>query len=258
MKPVPHKRRIWVTGATSGIGQALALKLAANGHSVIASGRNADALEELAGVRGITAKAVDVSNAESLKNAQKAIAQQFGALDTVVVNAGVCEYLQNLPADMEMWERIYSTNLKGAIATIDCALPLLAASEFRGQVVGVVSQVIFAPFSQAEFYGASKAALDYYLKSLAIDLKQKQIDVARIYPGFVKTPLTDKNHFDMPFIVSAEDAANTMTHAIEDRKTECIFPKRLYYVLKTSQWFPSFWTRKFSQQSRVALALSDA
>lgn len=125
------------------------------------------------------------------------------------------------------------------------ALPLLHKSPKRGHIVGIVSQVVSAPFAQAEAYGASKAALSYFLDSLRIDLADS-IDVTSVYPGFVKTPLTDKNHFAMPFIMPADEAAARIVEHIEERPNHYIFPKRLHWMLKISKVFPGVWQKVVS------------
>ena len=253
MKPIAKQQRIWVTGATSGIGEALSHELASCGHTVIATGRNQDALNLLGHYDNIHTYALDITDTDALTTFSKHVEEKWGAIDTAVVNAGICEYVKDLPSDPAMWQRVYEPNLLGAMQTIDTALTLMAKSDYRGQIVGVLSQVIFAPFSQAEFYGATKAALDYYLKALRIDVKKSEIDICAIYPGFVATPLTDRNPFDMPFIVSAQDAARKMATAMSKRKRQYIFPKQLYYVLKVSQIFPGLWDKMFADKSRIEL-----
>ena len=240
---------IWITGASSGIGQQLAIKLASAGNTVIISARNQKTLKAMAQQNSNMVPLVfDVSDRDSLPT----VAQQLTAisehLDRVIINAGNCEYL-DLDLDQPDWsmmERIININFLGAVNTVELALPLLKKSQLRPQIVGVVSLATALPFARAEAYGASKAALQYFLDSLRVDLIAEAIDVTVINPGFVKTPLTDKNGFDMPFIMSSEQAAQRMITAINKRPYEYNFPKRLYYLLKLLSWMPRFWAKNLS------------
>lgn len=239
---------IWITGASSGLGLQLVLDYLDRGYRVIASSRNIESNQRLLKEAHCFLLAVDISSKESLAHAQDVILDQFGFLDKLIVNAGTCEYATSLPYDLSMWERIYQTNLWGAIATINTALPLLKKSRQKPQIVGIGSMAFFAPFSKAAFYGASKAGLDYFLKALQVDLYPHNIDVSIIHPGFIKTPLTDKNTFSMPFILSVEKASALVVDAIESRKKYFYFPKRLRYILRLSQLFPSLWIEKVAEK----------
>jgi short-subunit dehydrogenase len=108
----------------------------------------------------------------------------------------------------------------------------------------VGSSAAYLPLSRAEAYGASKAAIEYMIRTLRIDLYQEQIDVSLVCPGFVKTPLTDRNDFSMPFRLSVEDASRRIRRGIEKRQLEIHFPKRFTYILKALSLLPeSLWLR---------------
>jgi NAD(P)-dependent dehydrogenase (short-subunit alcohol dehydrogenase family) len=239
---------IWVTGASTGIGRELCIKLARDGHRVIASARNQAALDELAAQHsGIEALAVDVTEADAAATLAEQLSAIVPYLDRVIVNAGRCEYLRFPKPDWQMVDRVMAVNLHGASRTVAAALPLLRArpAERNGNahIVGVVSQVIFAPFARAEAYGASKAALAYLLDSLRIDLQPENIDVTAIHPGFVTTPMTAQNDFPMPFVMSAERAVARMVPAIWRRPRHYAFPKRLSALLFISKLIPKLWDR---------------
>ena len=119
-------------------------------------------------------------------------------------------------------------------------MPLLKKSS-HPHLVGVSSQAVQAAFPQAEAYGASKAAVRYFLSSLRMDLKQFNIDVTCLLPGFVDTPLTQKNTFSMPFLMSSDDAAKRMFKALASRPFEFAFPKRLSAMLWAGRHFPKLW-----------------
>ncbi len=228
---------IWITGASSGIGKAAAELYSKAGYKVIASSRHITGFDE---DRNIEAMEVDVIDGQSLAAAAEKIRQNWGLIDKCIVNAGVCEYVDILPIEPDLSGKVMETNFTGAVNTVNAVIPILKPG---GQIIAVSSQVVFAPFSRSEVYGASKAALDYFFKSLRIDLKDSLIDVTIIYPGFVKTPLTDKNDFPMPFIVSCEQMVEKMFTAIEQRKRQLIYPKPLYYFLTLSKICPVLWEK---------------
>jgi len=114
--------------------------------------------------------------------------------------------------------------------------------------VGVSSQAVQAAFPRAEAYGASKAAIRYFLSSLRMDLKPFNVDVTCVLPGFVDTPLTQKNDFPMPFLMSPDDAAKRMFEALASRPYEFAFPKRLTAMLWIGRHFPKLWLSKLASK----------
>ncbi|WP_049722888.1 SDR family NAD(P)-dependent oxidoreductase [Gilvimarinus polysaccharolyticus] len=242
----------WITGASSGLGKALALQLAQQGHWVIASARSPQGLAQLAsdnsGPGRILTVVLDVTDRGSLLAASELINIKLGRIDRLIANAGSCEYLDFPHPDWSAIERVFAVNFNGAVATIEAALPLLRSNLRRGHIVGVVSQVVNAPFTRAEAYGASKAALSYFLSSLRLDLAH-EIDVTAIYPGFVATPLTAQNDFSMPFLMNADDAATRMARAINKRAISLSFPRRLSASLWLARRLPSLWRRAMIKQN---------
>lgn len=233
---------IWVTGASSGIGRELALQLARAGARVIASARNTDALSALSELHpNIQTLRFDVTDSSALDAVGEQLEKLTPSLDRLVLNAGGCEYLDLEQPDWDMMRRIMAVNFFGAVNTLAIAMPLLERSHHRGHIVGVVSLATAAPFTRAEAYGASKAALQYFLDSLRVDLRARQMDVTVINPGFVKTPLTDKNDFPMPFLVKVETAAQKMLHAIARRRRQYDFPLRLSWLLKLLSAHRGLW-----------------
>jgi len=234
---------IWLTGASTGIGRSLAVELAGRGHTVIASARGAKALEALAKeYPTIKPLPFDVTDREKLDEVRNALQNISPYLDRVILNAGTCEYLDTDAPDWRMMERVMNVNFFGTVNSLEVAMPLLRQRpQGNAHIVGVVSQAAFVPFPRAQAYGSSKAAMQYFLDSLRVDLVKDNIDVTVINPGFVKTPLTDKNDFDMPFLVTADVAAKRMADAIARRPTQYDFPSRLKYLLKTLGFFSGFW-----------------
>ncbi len=233
-------RRVWVTGASSGIGEALALDLAEHGARVVVSGRDAGRLAGIASACGGDSFALsfDVASRESSLDAASEIRQRYGGLDTVVLNAGICEYV-DLPAfDARLFERVMRVNFIGMVNGIEAALPLLRHG-VAPHLAGMSSTVAYTGLPRAEAYGASKAAIRYLLQSLRVDLKPSGIDVSIICPGFVKTPLTDLNDFPMPMRVSVEAAAAAIRRGLERRHHEIAFPSAFAFMLKALSLLPS-------------------
>lgn len=228
-----------VTGASSGLGRALALKLAAAGHWVVACARNQGALWQLAEepqAQGrILPVVLDITQPAHIAAAVAMVQQRFARLDTLVLNAGTCEYVDAAAPDLAMFERVMQLNFHAQVAMVAAFQPLLQQSA-QPQVAFVSSLAHLFPFSRNQAYGASKAALSYYADSLRVDLPW--LHVLLIEPGFVDTPLTAQNNFDMPFLLTADDAAARMTTAITQRQLRCRFPRRLVASLNLLRLLP--------------------
>ncbi len=234
---------IWVTGASSGIGQELARQLASAGNSVIASARNPVPLERMAQTfPNIQPLIFDVADDMSIATTREKLNAITDHLDRVILNAGTCEYLDIHAPDWSLIGKMCAVNCAGMANTLAASLELLKNAK-SPHVIGVSSQVVNAPFPRAEAYGASKAAATYLLDSLRMDLKQFNVDVSILFPGFVDTPLTRRNDFPMPFLMSADVAAARMIRHIEKRPFHYAFPRRLGVVLWFARSMPSLWLR---------------
>ena len=240
---------IWVTGASSGLGRSLVLALAAQGHRVIASARNQESLATLEKLdSSIFALPCDITDKNSLKAAQFKITSCFTGLDQVILNAGNCEYMDFPEPDWGVVERVMEVNYFGTINSLQMALPLLRKSiKARPHIVVIASQVTNAPFAKSEAYGASKAALQYFFSSLRVDLAPENIDVSVVNPGFVDTPLTRKNNFEMPFLMDVDDAARRIIKNIASRPRVYSFPRRLWALLFVSRLMPGTWQKMISR-----------
>ncbi len=229
---------ILITGATSGIGKQLAIDYQAEGHQVWALGRNEEILTELA-KKGLHVGRVDLTNRrESL--------DWFGSLksiDLAVLNAGTCEYIDMPDFDSDKVIRVMRSNVESMAISIEGVLPALRAG-VSPHLVGVGSSAAYVPLPRAEAYGGSKAAVAYMLETLRIELVRENIDVSLVCPGFVKTPLTDRNDFPMPFRISTEEASRVIRQGIAARKKEIHFPKRFTLLLKIMAVLPTaLWLR---------------
>ncbi|MEJ6474688.1 SDR family NAD(P)-dependent oxidoreductase [Pseudoalteromonas piscicida] len=226
--------RVLITGATSGIGKGLAQYYAKQSNEVIACGRNTEILNELTEQVGANTKAFDLTKRDQIE-------QHFADiddLDLVVLNAGGCEYIDNPNEfDGHLFERIMNINLISIGHCLDVLLPKIKDG---GQLCIISSSSAFLPLPRAEAYGASKAAVSYLARTLTATLKG--IDVTLVHPGFVETPLTDKNDFPMPCIVSVDDAVAYITKGIDKRSKEVHFPRRFTLFLKFLRLLPfSLW-----------------
>ncbi|GHE22634.1 SDR family NAD(P)-dependent oxidoreductase [Halomonas urumqiensis] len=236
------KQRIWLTGATSGIGRALALRLLDQGHQVALSARSEEALETLAAGRdNALILPLDVADREAVRCCGDTLAERFGSLDLAILNAGTCEYLDAGHFDVDLVERVFAPNFFGTLYCVDAALPLLRQARGEGRkplLAATSSASAYLAFPRAEAYGASKAALSYFLESLRLDLHGEGIAISLIHPGFVKTPLTDRNDFAMPMRVTAEQAADAILSGLAKRRLDIHFPRRFTLLVKLAGILP--------------------
>lgn len=240
-----NQKVIWVTGASSGLGRSTALQLANKGALVIASARSQTALDELAALsENIRPLVCDITDAGGFAALGEQIAAISPHIDQAILNAGSCEYLDFPDPDWSAVRRVMEVNFFGTVNCVEFVLPLLRAGHgHRPHLVVVGSQVTAAPFPRAEAYGASKAALQYFCDSLRLDLAQEQIDVSVINPGFVDTPLTRKNDFEMPFLMDVEEAARRIIAKLDSRPRRYSFPLRLSLLLSLSWLAPRLWQK---------------
>ena len=238
--PQLDEQIIWLTGASSGIGAALTKALSDQCLHLYISARNRDKLEALAdGCERITVLPADITDEESLEKAAAEILKQSGRLDTLIANAGTCEYVDALNIDTDMFRRVHETNFMGMVNTVKAALPLLRHSR-RGYIAGVSSSVTYLAMPRAQAYGSSKAAVTHFLEAMKADLAAVDIDVSVISPGFVKTPLTDVNDFPMPMLISPEEAAAAIIKGLQKRPWQIDFPRRFTLLLSLLGHLPAF------------------
>ncbi|WP_226648589.1 SDR family NAD(P)-dependent oxidoreductase [Microbulbifer variabilis] len=235
---------LWITGASSGIGRALVLRLADHNNFVIASGRRREALAELQQFAPTRIRILDCDVADDSATAStfERLKDLTDHLDGVIACAGTCEYDNDLQLETAMYRRVFDANFFGVVNTLRCALPLLAASTSPlFAALGSLSSVV--PFPRAEAYGSSKAALDYFLASVRADTCHTDLKVVLVRPGFVDTPLTAQNDFAMPFLISAERAAEFIEEGLARGKSVIDFPLRLSLPLRFLGFFRSLWFR---------------
>ena len=246
MKHELSTRRVWITGASSGIGRAVAIEFARRGCVLALSARNRPLLDQVAReCTGASPMVVpfDVTDLRANMDATRQIAAQLGGIDIAFLNAGTCEYINARNFDAALCERVMRTNFVGLANGIEAVLPVLRNSSYA-QLVGMSSVVAYGALPRAEAYGASKAAIRYLMESLRLDLRSEPISMTVVCPGFVKTPLTDRNDFPMPFLLGAEDAARIIVDGVAARRPEINFPRRLSIPFKAAAMLPgSIYTR---------------
>jgi NAD(P)-dependent dehydrogenase (short-subunit alcohol dehydrogenase family) len=235
-------RRIWLTGASSGIGAALTRELLNQGHQLALTARNQPALQAFADEfpAQVLALPADLTDVTQVKQVAEQISQTWGALDSVILNAGTCEYIDVANFETAMIERVISTNLIATAQCIEAALPLLR-NGVSPHLIGTSSSVVFLPLPRAGAYGASKAAMTYLFNSLRIDLAHENIAVTLIHPGFVDTPLTQKNDFAMPMRWDSNQAARHIAAKLPQRPFEINFPRLFIASLKLTAMLPKSW-----------------
>jgi short-subunit dehydrogenase len=232
------KTHVWITGASSGIGRAVALEMANRGYDLIISGRNVDALKQLSDLTGAYVLAFDATDRQANLDAAQELKQHYGSIDIVFLNAGNCEYVHVEEFKSDIFERMIKTNFLSMVFGVEAALPLLRSST-KPQLIGMSSAVAFLGLPRSEAYGASKAAIRNFLQGLRLSLHQEKIKVSIVYPGFVKTPLTDKNDFPMPLLITAEQAAKKIATGIEKKKLDIYVPVFFVQITRLLSILPS-------------------
>jgi len=233
--------KIWLIGASEGIGRALAIALAAEGATVGISARQQARLDslipEMSG-SGHSVAVVAVTSLESVQQAYRHIHGALGGCDVILYNAGIYTPMRAASWNLQLSEATLQVNFGGAMRVLDTVLPDLLARQ-QGRLIFVSSVAAYRGLPNSMAYGASKAALTNLTESLRIELQPQGIAVQLISPGFVKTRLTDANDFPMPFVISAESAAKRIIAGIKDDRPEIHFPKRFSLFMKLLRILPN-------------------
>jgi NAD(P)-dependent dehydrogenase (short-subunit alcohol dehydrogenase family) len=231
-------KRVWVIGASSGIGAAAARQLLMLGAHVALSARNAEAIERAASVeRHALAAPLDVTDHASVLRARDRILAAWGGIDLVLVVAGGYNEMRADSFDLAAANAMIDLNLRGVFNCLDAVLPLLLEQGAGG--IGIVASVAgYGGLPKALVYGPTKAALINLAESLYLDLRPRGIAVYQINPGFVDTPLTAHNDFPMPALMSAAAAAAEMVKGIERGRFHIHFPKRFTNSMRLARLLP--------------------
>jgi len=236
-----HNQRVWIIGASTGIGAETARKLLARGARLALSAR---------GIEGLQSVAVDhpeslllpfdITDHRSVIAARDKLLQCWGGIDLVLVVAGTYNKMRAVDFNIDVAEHLIDTNLRGTLNCLDAVLPTLLTQGNGG--IGIVASVAgLRGLPQALIYGPTKAALINLCESLYLDLRPRGISVYLINPGFVATPLTASNDFTMPALITADTAANELLHGIEHGDFHIHFPKRFTNWLRLLRLLPYRW-----------------
>lgn len=233
--------RIFLTGASSGIGAALAHHYAATGATLGLAARHQRRLFDLAAeLSGVHATySLDVADAPALQAAAADFIAQFGCPDIVIANAGISVgTLTGEVEDLPAFRRVLETNVLGVVHTF---APFIQAMQARGSgtLVGIASVAGIRGLPGAGAYSASKAAVISYLESLRVELRGSGIQVVTILPGYIATPMTAKNPYPMPFLLSADIAARRFARAIARGTSYVVIPWQMGWVAKLLRLLPN-------------------
>jgi len=233
-----NQKKIWITGASSGIGKALAEKFASEGWKVAASARRKEILDKMSSHENIFSYPLDVTNQDQIKISFEKIIEDFKGLDLCVFSSGTYDPKLEQEINVKQNKFVIETNFFGVLYCVN-AVENYFKNKKNGHISIVSSVAAYRGLPNSSGYGPSKAALTNLTESLYFDFKKHNVRISLVSPGFIKTPLTDKNEFPMPFIKSPELAAEKMFNGLTKSKAfEIHFPKALTILLKIFRVLP--------------------
>lgn len=236
---------IFLTGASSGIGEALAIELAKRGAILGLLARRESLLRDLVGKcerHGTAAREFpcDITDEVAVSDAAESLRNEFGKIDILIANAGIgggAKHARDLkPMD---FRRVIDTNLVGAVNSVSAVLPQMLDNG-SGQIVAISSLAGFRGLPKSGAYSASKAGMTAYFESVRLDVRKTGVSVTIIQPGFIKTPLTSGRKNKMPFLMELEDSIPYFLHAIEKKKKFAAFPWQLATLVRAGRIFPAW------------------
>jgi NAD(P)-dependent dehydrogenase (short-subunit alcohol dehydrogenase family) len=236
---VAPKRVAWITGASSGIGRALALRMQADGWTVVVSARRADVLADLGGAEGpaMVPLALDVTDAAAVAQAVQRIRSEVGPIDVAVLSAGTYVPMRVRDFSARVVQDTLALNTLGVAHCLEALLPAML-NRGRGRIVAVASLAGYRGMPTSSAYGASKAAVIHMLEALQPELAGTGVILQVANPGFVRTPLTDKNTFPMPFRMELDDAVAALYAGMQTERFEIVFPRSFALILKVARMLP--------------------
>ena len=242
--------KVFITGASSGIGQALARHYAQQGAALGLVGRRGEALQALAAELGdCTVYAIDVRDEGAMRQAALDFIQRYGIPDIVIANAGVSRgTLTEHEEDSAVFKAVFDINVLGMLHTFQPFIaPMRNTANARAQpyrLVGIASVAGIRGLQGAGAYSASKAAAINYLESLRVEMQHYGIGVTTIAPGYIRTPMTDVNPYAMPFLMEVDEAATRMARAIGAGRRFCVIPWQMGIIARLMRLLPAaLWDR---------------
>ena len=234
--------KVFITGASSGIGQALAQHYAKEGAIIGLVARRKNLLSNLQDslLTQTVTYALDVRDANALKEAADDFVARFGAPDIVIANAGVSAgTLTEKRDDINTFKGVIDINLLGMVQTFQPFIRSMKEAG-KGSLVGIASVAGIRGLPGAGAYSASKAAVIAYLESLRVELSLDGVNVTTIAPGYIKTPMTDINHYGMPFLMAPDVAAKKFAVAIAKKKRFIVIPWQMSWLAKVMRLAPTW------------------
>lgn len=237
----PAARRVFITGASSGIGAALARHYAAQGATLGLVARRGELLAELAASLNTecVTYAVDVRDADAMRTAAEDFMQRHGTPDIVIANAGVSRgTLTQYAEDLTAFRAVMDINVLGLVHTFHPFIePMRQAGQ--GRLAGIASVAGLRGLPGASAYSASKAAAISYLESLRVEMAKTGVSVTTLCPGYIRTPMTDVNTYPMPFMMDVDNAAATMARVIDQKRRYVILPWQMALVGRFMKLLPA-------------------
>ena len=235
-----NKKTIWITGGSTGIGRALAIKFASEGWNVAVSARRTELLNDLKKINeNIHPYPLDVTDKEKCNKVFNEIKNKFENIDICFFSTGTWNPKKEKEIDVEQMEEVFKINFFGTVNTIKAVEQYFR--ERKNGIITIVSSIAgYRGLPNSTGYGPSKSALNNLAESLYFDFKRHNVRVCLVSPGFIKTPMTDKNDFKMPFLKTPEFAADQIYDGLINKNIfEIHFPKALTLTLKFLSFLPS-------------------
>tara|TARA_E500000331_G_scaffold90990_1_gene87002 strand:- start:126 stop:878 length:753 start_codon:yes stop_codon:yes gene_type:complete len=233
-----NQKKLWITGASSGIGKAVAEKFAKEGWQVAVSARRKEILDDMAKNYNISSYPLDVVNKENCKNIFQEIISEFGEIHLCIFCSGTYDPKKEKEINVEQSKFVMDVNYFGVLNCVK-AVEKYFKDKKNGHISIVSSIAGYRGLPNSSGYGPSKAALNNFAESIYFDFKKHNVRVSVISPGFIKTPLTDKNDFSMPFLRTVEFAAEKIYSGVtKSNSFEIHFPKQLTLILKFLRILP--------------------
>ena len=235
-----NKKTIWITGGSTGIGKALAIKFANMGWNVAISARREALIREISdNNQNIYGFPLDVTNKSRCKEVFDEIRNKFQNIDICFFSTGTWNPIKEKDIDVEQIENVFKVNFFGTLNSIKVVEQYF--KEKKNGTIAIVSSIAgYKGLPNSTGYGPSKSALNNLTESLYFDFKRSNVRVCLVSPGFIKTPMTDKNDFKMPFLKSAEYAAEKIYDGLINKNIfEIHFPKSLTLILKFLSFLPN-------------------
>ena len=235
-----NKKTIWITGGSTGIGKALAIKFASKGWNVAISARRAELLNELSNsYENISSFPLDVTDKEKCKEVFNEIKNKYENIDICFFSTGTWDPKKEKDIDLDQIENVFKVNFFGTLNCIK-SVEKYFKNKQKGTISIVSSIAGYRGLPNSTGYGPSKSALNNLAESLYFDFGKSNVRICLVSPGFIKTPMTDKNDFKMPFLKTTEYAAEKIYDGLVNKNVfEIHFPKSLTVLLKIFSFLPS-------------------